>query len=89
MNNNDTRPVTHIWPTLVYNDARSAIRFLTDAFGFVESLVVAGESDDTIIEHAQLRWPEGGGVMLGSPPLQAQFGDAARTGSGQPRWCRR
>ena len=66
MNNNDTRPVTHIWPTLVYNDARAAIRFLTDAFGFVESLVVASESDDAVVEHAQLRWPEGGGVMLGS-----------------------
>ncbi len=66
MNSNDTRPVTHIWPTLVYNDARAAIRFLTDAFGFVESLVVASESDETVIEHAQLRWPEGGGVMLGT-----------------------
>ena len=66
MNNNDPRPVTHVWPKLVYDDARTAIRFLTDAFGFVESLVVASESDDAVVEHAQLRWPEGGGVMLGS-----------------------
>lgn len=59
-------PTTHIWPTLVYDDARRAIQFLQDAFGFTVSLIVANDTDEGIIEHAQLRWPEGGGVMLGS-----------------------
>ncbi|MGI9051220.1 MAG: VOC family protein [Ilumatobacteraceae bacterium] len=54
-----------VWPCLNYRDAPAAIAFLTEAFGFVESLVVPGERDD-IIEHCQLRWPEGGGVMLGT-----------------------
>ena len=54
-----------VWPCLNYRDARGAIAFLTEAFGFVESLVVPGETDD-VIAHAQLTWPEGGGVMLGS-----------------------
>ena len=29
-----TPPRTTVWPTLVYRDARAAIRFLVDAFGF-------------------------------------------------------
>ena len=66
MDDNDTRPAAQVWPTLVYDDARAAIRFLNDAFGFAESLVVANDTDDAVVEHAQLRWPEGGGVMLGS-----------------------
>ena len=62
----DTHTATHVWPTFVYNDALAAIAFLEDAFGFSRTIVVANERDDTIVEHAQLRWPEGGGVMLGS-----------------------
>jgi uncharacterized glyoxalase superfamily protein PhnB len=54
-----------VWPCINYRDARGAIAFITSAFGFIESLVVAGEHDDDIA-HAQLSWPEGGGVMLGS-----------------------
>jgi uncharacterized glyoxalase superfamily protein PhnB len=54
---------TAVWPALRYRDARAAIRFLTEAFGF-EELVVYGEGDR--VDHAELRWPAGGGVMLGS-----------------------
>jgi uncharacterized glyoxalase superfamily protein PhnB len=55
--------VTTVWPALRYRDARAAIRFLVDAFGF-EEIVVYGEGD--AVDHAELRWPRGGGVMLGS-----------------------
>lgn len=58
-------PPKMVWPTLVYVDAPAAIRFLVDVFGFEAVLVVPGE-DDSVVEHAQLRWPEGGGVMLGT-----------------------
>ncbi len=61
----ENRPAKTVWPTLNYLDARRAIRFLVDAFGFEETLVVPGEMPE-IVEHAQLRWPEGGGVMLGT-----------------------
>jgi uncharacterized glyoxalase superfamily protein PhnB len=62
----DTRTIeTTVWPGLIYADAPAAIRFLTDAFGFREALVVPGEGDG-VIAHAELRWPLGGGVMLGS-----------------------
>jgi uncharacterized glyoxalase superfamily protein PhnB len=53
-----------VWPTLIYTDARAAIRFLVEAFGFVETAVY-GEGD--FVNHAELRWPSGGGIMLGSP----------------------
>ncbi|TNC24289.1 VOC family protein [Amycolatopsis alkalitolerans] len=53
-----------VWPALRYDDAPAAIRFLVDVFGFREALVVPDERGD--IRHAELRWPEGGAVMLGS-----------------------
>jgi uncharacterized glyoxalase superfamily protein PhnB len=54
---------TVIWPTLRYSDAQAAIRFLVDAFGF-ERVAVYETGDQ--VDHAELRWPGGGGVMLGS-----------------------
>jgi uncharacterized glyoxalase superfamily protein PhnB len=54
-----------VWPCVNYLDAQAAITFLTEAFGFVATIVVPGESDDVVV-HAELRWPEGGGVMLGT-----------------------
>ena len=56
-------PPPQVWPTLRARDARSLIRFLVDAFGFEETAVY-GEGDK--VEHAQLSWPLGGGIMLGS-----------------------
>jgi uncharacterized glyoxalase superfamily protein PhnB len=55
-----------IWPCLTFRDARAAITFLTDAFGFKAVAVHARESDPSIVEHAELMWPAGGGVMLGT-----------------------
>jgi uncharacterized glyoxalase superfamily protein PhnB len=46
-------------------DANAAIAFLVAAFGFAKAAVYRTE-DGTIVEHAELRWPEGGGIMLGS-----------------------
>jgi uncharacterized glyoxalase superfamily protein PhnB len=60
---NTTQGITHVWPAFQANDARALIRFLVDAFGFEE--VVAYAEGDTVV-HAELAWPSGGGVMLGS-----------------------
>jgi uncharacterized glyoxalase superfamily protein PhnB len=60
---NDNAPAPQVWPTVRAHDARQLIRFLVDAFGFEET-VVYGDGD--IVDHAELAWPEGGGVMLGS-----------------------
>jgi uncharacterized glyoxalase superfamily protein PhnB len=55
-----------VWPILAYRDARAAIEFLRDAFGFEETAVYARDDDPSIIEHAEMRWPLGGGVMFGT-----------------------
>ena len=56
-------PPPQVWPSLRANDARALIRFLVDVVGFEET-VVYGEGER--VDHAQLSWPLGGGVMLGS-----------------------
>ena len=56
---------TVIWPTLRYRDAPAAVRFLVEAFGFEVVVSHPGATAD-VIEHAELRWPGGGGVMLGT-----------------------
>ena len=59
----DMTPPPQVWPTLRARDARALIRFLVDVVGFSET-VVYGEGER--VDHAQLDWPLGGGVMLGS-----------------------
>ena len=49
-------------PTLRYEDANRAMRWLADAFGLSEHFVV--RNDDGGVEHAQLSW-RGSLVMLG------------------------
>jgi uncharacterized glyoxalase superfamily protein PhnB len=64
-----TVPAPTVWACLSYRHAKEAIRFLVDAFGFEERLVVPGEDHDDPareVAHAELVWPQGGGVMLGS-----------------------
>jgi uncharacterized glyoxalase superfamily protein PhnB len=62
MTASDTPPPT-VWPAFRARDARRLIRFLVDAFGFEETAV---HGDGDLVVHAQLSWPQGGGVMLGS-----------------------
>jgi uncharacterized glyoxalase superfamily protein PhnB len=61
----DTTPAPQVWPTLRARDARGLIKFLVEAFGFEETAVYA---DGDRVHHAELSWPPGGGVMLGSAP---------------------
>jgi uncharacterized glyoxalase superfamily protein PhnB len=60
-----TERTATVWPSLRYRDARAAIRFLVEAFGFEETVSYPG-ADESQVSHAELRWPLGGGVMLGS-----------------------
>jgi uncharacterized glyoxalase superfamily protein PhnB len=56
-------PAPQVWPTLRAQNARALIRFLVDGFGFEET-VAYGDGDR--VDHAELAWPPGGGIMLGS-----------------------
>ena len=61
------------YPSLRYHDARAAIDWLGEAFGFTEKEAHAGE--DGVIHHAELNVPGGGIVMLGTEPA-----------GGDPQW---
>jgi uncharacterized glyoxalase superfamily protein PhnB len=58
-------PPIAVWPTIRYRDAPGGIEFLTKAFGF-EAVAVYTSDDGKTVEHAELRWPLGGGLMVGS-----------------------
>ncbi|ATG50346.1 glyoxalase [Brachybacterium vulturis] len=66
-------PTAHVgvFPAFQAHDARAEIRFLCDVLGFVETLVVPGEDDS--IAHAQLDWPGGGAVMLGTHRPEGEY----------------
>ena len=55
-----------VWACLNYEDAHAAIKHLVDVFGFVSTATHTDPDDDEVVVHAELRWPEGGGVMLGT-----------------------
>ncbi|NKE59256.1 glyoxalase [Lentzea sp. PSKA42] len=76
-----TTPAPTCWPTLSYRDAPAAIRFLVEAFGFKEHLVVPGEAEGEVV-HCELVWPEGGGVMLGSTVRSVGEVEATKEGAG-------
>ena len=59
----ETPPPPQVWPTLRARDAHALIRFLVDVVGFTETAVYA---DGDVVHHAELSWPPGGGIMLGS-----------------------
>lgn len=56
-------PPATVWPALRARDAHGLIRFLVDAFGFEATVVY---EQDGRVTHAELAWPAGGGVMIGS-----------------------
>ena len=44
---------THVYPSIRYRDARAAIAFLQEAFGFE---LVTSHEDGGVVVHAELRW---------------------------------
>jgi len=56
-------PAPTVWPTFQPDDAHAMIDFLVDVVGFRRTVV---HPEGELVAHAQLDWPEGGGVMLGS-----------------------
>lgn len=55
-------PAPTVWPTLQARNARALIDWLVDTLGFEET---ACYEQDGSVMHAELAWPEGGGIMLG------------------------
>lgn len=57
-------PSPTVWPTVGFTDVDAGVRFLTESLGFVITEMHRG--DDGNVQHAEARWPDGGGVMFGS-----------------------
>lgn len=64
-----------IYPTLLYADAKAAVKQLTEAFGFSELAVYEGE--DGKVAHAELVQGNGA-VMLGSKGTGSKFDGAMK-----------
>ncbi|MEV7423961.1 MULTISPECIES: VOC family protein [unclassified Streptomyces] len=69
--------VPSIYPTLLYDDAKAAIRTLKDAFGFTEASVY--EDENGTVLHAELAWGDSM-VMLGSRGREGVFARALAGG---------
>ncbi|MBC9731120.1 VOC family protein [Streptomyces sp. TRM68367] len=67
-----------IYPTVLYADAKAAIRQLTEAFGFSELAVY--ESEEGLVVHAELAQGNGA-VMVGSKGTGSRY-DEAMKGAG-------
>ena len=72
----DNAPVPTVWGTFQARDARAMIDFLV-AVGF-EATAVYGDGD--LVDHAQLDWPEGGGVMFGSQKTEGYVREPGTAG---------
>lgn len=68
--------VTFVWPIVTARNARSITDFYGAAFGFTISALF-GEGDH--VEHAELLWPLGGGIMLGDECLGSDQPSAVGT----------
>lgn len=72
-------PAPTVWHCFRCSDSRTVIAWLVAALGFVET---ACYSEDGVVTHAELLWPEGGGVMLGDAGRGADDPHASPPGTG-------
>lgn len=67
-----------VWPSVSFTDVDAGVRFLADILGFV--ITALYRDDDGTIQHAEARWPEGGGVMFGSRGKPGDWGSLGPAG---------
>jgi uncharacterized glyoxalase superfamily protein PhnB len=67
--------MTSVFPSLRYKDARKAIDWLEQAFGF--KAVAVHEGEDGTVAHAELAFGDDGMVMLGTDRDDDKFGSHA------------
>jgi uncharacterized glyoxalase superfamily protein PhnB len=61
-----------VWHTLTFRDADRMLGWL-DAIGFKENAVYRSEDDPAVVHHAELLWPDGGGIMFSSYRENAEW----------------
>lgn len=68
----ESPPPPTVWPSVGFVDVDAGIRFLTDGLGFV--VTALHRDDQGIVQHAEARWLDGGGVMFGSRGKPGDWG---------------
>lgn len=63
----------NIWPGLAYDDPLAARAWLT-RLGFEPGILVEGDGDRQV-QHSEMRWPEGGRVMIHSAAIHSAAPD--------------
>lgn len=71
-------PAPSVWPSVAFTDIDAGVRLLTEGLGFVVTVMYRG--DDGTVEHAEARWPDGGGVMFGSRGKPGAWGSLGPQG---------
>lgn len=71
-------PPPTVWPSVGFSDVDAGVSFLTDGLGFVVTALYRG--DDGTVEHAEARWPDGGGIMFGSRGKTGDWGELGPQG---------
>ena len=69
-------PKTRLFLSLRYRDAPAALRFLPGGLGFSPASSHPAPDDPQRIQHAQLDWPGGGGIMFGTAADDTEVGVA-------------
>lgn len=65
-------PPPTVWPSVTFADVDAAVRFLTEGLGFVVTALHRGAAG--VVEHAEARWPDGGGVMFSDRAVSGALG---------------
>lgn len=71
-------PDPTVWPSVGFTDVGAGINFLTRTLGFTVTAQYQGV--DRTLEHAEARWPDGGGIMFGSRGKPGAWGDLGPQG---------
>ncbi|HEX6074331.1 MAG TPA: VOC family protein [Micromonosporaceae bacterium] len=71
-------PAPTVWPTVGFTHVDAGVRFLTEGLGFVVTAMY--RSDDGVVEHAEARWPDGGGVIFSARGRSGPWGDLGPQG---------
>ena len=67
---------TALFHSLRYRDAAAALDYLAAGLGLERTAAYFSPDDPTRVEHAQMSWPGGGGIMFGSASDGAPTGVA-------------
>ena len=67
-----------VWPSVGFTDVDAGVHLLTEVFGF--TITALHRSDAGVVEHAEARWPDGGGVMFGSRGKGGDWGSLGPQG---------